>query len=421
MSLAKVQGISEEGRRKISEVNKRRMISEETKKRMSESRKGNKNRLGTNHSEETKKRMSEAKTGKTLTEETRRKLSEAQKVQRIKVLKGYGVSITLKDNQVLLKDGKSPFNEEQDKEAWFVSKIPYDKIIISGKGYISTEAIKLLTEKNINVILTDTYGNLISNMNNVMESNTSTTYRMGQYDTFRNPEKVLYLQKQMLTSKLQSQIDFLSSLQREEIMRGIEQLRKHKETIKDYSNERKLLAIESRCGNIYFWNYAKLINPVHGFETRHGSGLMMTNRYASDVINALLNYGYSVLAGEITKFVNGLGLDPYYGYFHKVRNSFQALIYDLIEPYRFLVDYAVLKIQEQGIKRKEYAFSREGKVFLDSNLIRRFLKLLSAKFDSRMLYKSKQGLKRADGLAMCQELTIAKIDIQNLAEYCIGK
>ena len=104
-----------------------------------------------------------------------------------------------------------------------------------------------------------------------------------------------------------------------------------------------------------------------------------------------------------------------------MRTSFQALIYDLIEPYRWMVDYAVLKIQEQGIKRKEYAFSREGKVFLDSNLIRRFLKLLSAKFDSRMLYKSKQGLKRADGLAMCQELTIAKIDIQNLAEYCIGK
>ena len=101
--------------------------------------------------------------------------------------------------------------------------------------------------------------------------------------------------------------------------------------------------------------------------------------------------------------------------------SFQALIYDLIEPYRFLVDYAVLKIQEQGIKRKEYAWSREGKVFLDVNLIRRFLVLLSSKFDSERLYKPKKGLKRADGLAMCKEITIAKIDIQNLAEYCIGK
>ena len=210
----------------------------------------------------------------------------------VKVLKGYGVSISLKDNQILLKDGKSPFNEEQDKEAWFATKIPYDKIIISGKGYISTEAIKLLSEKNINVILTDTYGNIISNMNNVMSSNTSTTYRMGQYDTFRDPEKVMHLQKQMLVSKLQSQIDFLNSLNREELTRGIEQLRKHKETIKDYSNERNLLAIESRCGHIYFGNYAKLINPVYGFESRRGSGLMMTNRYASDVINALLNYGH---------------------------------------------------------------------------------------------------------------------------------
>jgi len=134
-----------------------------------------------------------------------------------------------------------------------------------------------------------------------------------------------------------------------------------------------------------------------------------------------LNYGYTVLAGEIAKFVNALGLDAYYGFYHKMRTSFQSLIYDLIEPYRWMVDYAVLKIQEQGIKRKEYAFSREGSVFLDTNLIRRFLVLLSSKFDSERPYKSKHGLKRADGLAMCQELTIAKIDIQNLAEYCIGK
>ena len=248
----------------------------------------------------------------------------------VKVLKDYGVSITLKDNQILLNDSNSPFSEEQGKEFWFVSKIPYDKIIISGKDYISTEAIKLLTEKNINVILTDTHGNLISNMNNVMSSYTATIYRVGQYYTFRDPEKVLYLQKQMLVSKLQSQIDFLSSLKREEIMLGIEQLREYKESISGYSDKRKLLTIESRCGNIYFGNYAKLINPVYGFESRHGSRLALTNRYASDVINALLNYGYSVLSGKIAKFVNGLGLDPYFGYYHKMRTSFQALVYDLI-------------------------------------------------------------------------------------------
>ena len=103
-----------------------------------------------------------------------------------------------------------------------------------------------------------------------MSSHTSTTYRVGQYDTFRDPEKVMHLQKQMLVSKLQSQIDFLSSLKREEVMLGIEQLRVYKEPIKDYTDERKLLTSESRCGNVYFGNYAKLIHPKYGFNSRHG-------------------------------------------------------------------------------------------------------------------------------------------------------
>ncbi|NMJ87375.1 MAG: hypothetical protein EX285_06000, partial [Thaumarchaeota archaeon] len=115
------------------------MYTEETKRKISEGHKGRK------HTEEAKRKMSDALKGRKLSDETRRKTSEAHKTQNVKVLKGYGVSITLKDHQVILKDGKSPFNEEQDKEAWFVTKIPYDKIIISGKGYISTEAIKLLT------------------------------------------------------------------------------------------------------------------------------------------------------------------------------------------------------------------------------------------------------------------------------------
>ena len=83
---------------------------------------------GSKLSEEHKRRMSEVKKsekhpmyGKTHTEETKRKMSELRKIQRIKVLKGYGVSITLEDNQVLLKDGRNPFSGEQDKESWFVS------------------------------------------------------------------------------------------------------------------------------------------------------------------------------------------------------------------------------------------------------------------------------------------------------------
>ena len=83
----------------------------------------------------------------------------------------------------------------------------------------------------------------------------------------------------------------------------------------------------------------------------------MNKKNAGDIINALLNYGYTVLAGEITKFVNGLGLDAYYGFYHKAHTSFQALVYDLIEPFRCLVEYSVYKFannvnSKQRIKLK---------------------------------------------------------------------
>jgi len=37
--------------------------------------------------------------------------------------------------------------------------MPYDRIILQGKGYVSTEALSILSENNRSVILLDTFGN----------------------------------------------------------------------------------------------------------------------------------------------------------------------------------------------------------------------------------------------------------------------
>lgn len=350
------------------------------------------------------------------------------KYYNIKLLKGYGVSINLKNNHIVLKNGKDPFSEEQETEEWFVTQIPYEKIVISGKGYVSTDAIKLLSEKNVNVILTDTYGNLVSSMNHTMSSFASSKYRMGQYDTFRDPDKVRYLRKQLLSAKLSSQIDFLKSIERSEVSECIFQLSEFKRQVENCKEYRDFLTLESRAGIIYFRNYAKLFEARYKFRSRIGGGLVTSHRDASDVINALLNYGYTVLAGEITKFVNGVGLDAYYGFYHRSHMGFQSLIYDLMEPFRWLVEYTVYKIADSRksyrntIHEKDYAWTREGKIVLDSDLIRRFLIWLSKKFESRRLYmRNGGGMKRDDGMSKCQEITIAKISVQNLADYCIGK
>jgi len=52
-------------------------------------------------------------------------------------------------------------------------------------------------------------------------------------------------------------------------------------------------------------------------------------------------------------------------------------------------------------------------------IIRRFLELLKRIFQNERPYAFRHGLKMKNGMSMCQEITIAKIDVQRLADYCM--
>lgn len=344
-----------------------------------------------------------------------------QKGQRnhynVKFLKGYGFSVKLKDNKLVLKNGYNPFSEEQESEEWFITNLPYEKIVLSGKGYISTEALGLLNQNYRNVILVDTFGKPVSLMNGCMESMTGTRYRMAQYDTFRNTEKCKYLSRQIVKAKLESQIKFLKSTKNPVVNNGIKILESYLENLDNYT--------ERKASRIYFREFAKLIPERYGFVSRNQSSLRITKRNASDVINGLLNYGYAVLAGEISKFVNGFGLDAYLGFMHKQHTGFQPLVYDLMEPFRWLVEYSVYKLANSEssvqIRKKDYAYTKDGSVVMDYDLIRRFLELLERSFQKERKYEFRHGIKTKDGLKSVQEITIAKITVQNLADFCVDK
>jgi len=337
----------------------------------------------------------------------------------VKLLRGYGVSISLKNSKIILKNGTHDITGESETEEWFVNRLPYEKIVISGKGYISTEAMSVLSENNRHVILVDTYGNPVTFLEPVRSSLTASRYRIGQYDTFRDKKKCEYLSAQIVKAKLDSQITFLESTEKPELNEGISKLKQYRKSL-DHTNPKQIEAVSSR---IYFREYSKLIDERFQFTKRNSIQIQKYN--ATDVINALLNYGYTVLAGEISKFVNGMGLDAYYGFYHHSHTSFQSLVYDIIEPFRWLVECAVWKMSDaksrNRISKKQYAFTREGRVVLDSELIRKFLEVLERVFQKERKYDYKFGLKTKDGLKSVQEITVAKIMIQNLAEYCICK
>jgi CRISP-associated protein Cas1 len=66
------------------------------------------------------------------------------------------------------------------------------------------------------------------------------------------------------------------------------------------------------------------------------------NRHATHPINAMLNYAYAVLESQVRIETTAQGLDPHVGYLHACRRGRVALVYDLMEPVRPLVDRLVL-------------------------------------------------------------------------------
>lgn len=163
----------------------------------------------------------------------------------IKYLKGYGSGISVKNQRIVLKNGTDVFSQEQETEEYIPQTIPYSRIVLGKDGYISNKAVQLLADNYISLIFVDSFGNFKACLHQVMSSFTGSKRRTAQYDTFRNPEKVLYLQKELVKAKLQSEIDFV----KDESVKS--KLRKFQKYVSNAISYKEILSHEAKSGIIY--------------------------------------------------------------------------------------------------------------------------------------------------------------------------
>jgi CRISPR-associated protein Cas1 len=65
-------------------------------------------------------------------------------------------------------------------------------------------------------------------------------------------------------------------------------------------------------------------------------------------VNAMLNYGYTVVRSAVARAVTGAGLHPSIGIHHSNQYNDMCLIDDLLEPFRPLVDLSVVRLTASG-------------------------------------------------------------------------
>lgn len=303
------------------------------------------------------------------------------------------------------------FEVRIDEESRRISPKRISSVIISNAAQITTDAIQLALEYNIDIVFLDKYGNPYGRI--WLPKLGSTTYiRRKLLEIYQQDDGWKFV-KSWLNRKTDNQLRFLKEIikkrpstnfdaQITEIVRLRAILNNMPGQLSEMAN--KILGIEGNISRIYFKIISLLIPDRYTFNGR-------SSRPAKDPFNAFLNYGYGVLYSKVEKALIIAGLDPYIGLLHTDNYNKKSLVYDFIEPFRILVDETVFYLfSRRQIKdafydeiKNGYTLNEEGKKFFITNLLEHF--------DKRIKYKGRN-IKMIDQI---------KIDAHAFANFLIGK
>lgn len=276
------------------------------------------------------------------------------------ILNTFGTSLS-RDNEAFLiihKDGKQR-----------IPVLGVSSIQISRGAQITSDAVLLAIENEIEVLFMDKTGSPIGRIWSPKYGSIS-TIRKGQLNfTFSN-EAVVWI-KDVIRRKIENQQALLLMMRKDDLIveRRIE---KAIERLEDYRNKisvidgdivsdvaARLRGWEGVASNIYFEALNQFIPESFRFSQR-------SQHPATDIVNAMLNYGYGLLYAKIEGILIKTGIDPYIGIMHRDDYNRPVLVYDIIELYRVWVDYIVIALVAQNVITEEYySVKSDGSYWLE--------------------------------------------------------
>lgn len=253
------------------------------------------------------------------------------------IIDGYNKSIHKKDNQITI--------HEKDEILDSIKASKINDITVVGKGYVTFDALNLIAENNIKLISINPRGQLTYTLESPDAGNVK--LKKARYKLSEN-NMGIEISKERILSKMKNQKATLTTLNKN---KKLKRVFNHRLKIEDCitqlnqlnligENENirmKIMGLEGKASNEY-WKAVKHFIPQEiGFNQR--------TKQSTDLLNSMLNYGYAILASEITKSIMLNGLDPYCGFLHYDIINRTSLTFDLIEPFRQqIVDKTVISL-----------------------------------------------------------------------------
>jgi len=317
------------------------------------------------------------------------------------LLVGFGSSLSVKDRSLIICEGRfSPLSFTRYSNGEFREprllkfrprQLPYDSIIVEGhSGMITFEAINWLMHHNTPVFMLDYDGSLISAI--MPPQPVRGDLRRAQVEAHIDPKKRLAISRLFIEAKLERSDQVLNWLgESHDIEQEIRSFRGEARDLVHVETVDEVRSVEARAADVYWRAFQKAVPAKLEFRSRSSRARNRQNN-ASDPVNALLNYGYAFLQSSVRRAINTTGLDASLGYLHEDRPATTPLVYDFQEPYRWLVDYVVLRmVLSRAFSWDDFYFTGgDYRLRIKPPLLDRYADLLRGQFNSGVMYSGKR-------------------------------
>ena len=251
---------------------------------------------------------------------------------------------------------KTP-DEEGNKKNSEVDANKVEAIIVSANAMISSAAVGLCIERQIQMVFTTYYGKPVGRIW-ASSFGRQTQIRRQQY---LNLDTVFAFEttQKLLVEKLGAQRNYLVKLKNnrkesemvQHIARAVSYFDDTINIVKESSFEKNFgahfLGYEGSCAAKYFEILSICLPTNWQFKSRsHNPSL--------DPFNTCLNYMYGMAYAQIEKIVILSGLDPTAGFYHRDSYAKPTLVFDLIEPCRPIVDKALVYLFSKKIAKENW-------------------------------------------------------------------
>jgi CRISP-associated protein Cas1 len=238
--------------------------------------------------------------------------------------------------------------------------IKIDEVVVVGEITLTTSAIHLLLERNIEITFLGHFGQFKGRLSPPFSRNA--VLRQAQYRAHQDMTTRCELARRFVIGKLSNQRQRLlrayRTNQNNEISRSIKQLTdliadltslsvyqrfetkpiaSGDQSIEDTPLE-TILGIEGAGSAAYFRSFGALL-----VDQKQWPFPGRVKRPPTDPVNSLLSFGYSLLTNKIASAIQVVGFDHFVGYLHGSFHGRPSLALDLIEEFRpVIVDSVVI-------------------------------------------------------------------------------